>query len=266
VGWIADLLRRDGATVVVEPWSFPRWDATWRAELNGQEIESCPRYYSCIGTFGPDQIDVVATPHTGGLLEAKNVRVPTGPIDVTARPVMQVPGMFAGREADVRCSIVSAQIIEGHSANVLASWGGAFADADIVIGTPISGWFACASERASGIAVARWISRSLAEQGHRVALVATSGHELFNLGLTHHLATHEMPRGVIVHIGASVGACRFGGGADELSDMVFLTANRAIESGALVDVGFRARSAGADPAEWIGEATQWCTTGRPLLS
>ena len=60
----------------------------------------------------------------------------------------------------------------------------------LILSTPRSGWFRCAAERGSGLAVwlslARWLARG--QQGVNIELLATSGHEYEYLGGEHYLA------------------------------------------------------------------------------
>jgi len=80
----------------------------------------------------------------------------------------------------------------------------------LILSTPRSGWFTCAAERGSGLAVwlhlARWLARS--HLGVNVELLATSGHEYEYLGGEHYLT--EAPKPVQtklwMHIGASAAA------------------------------------------------------------
>jgi hypothetical protein len=259
----------------VDPWSFPRWTATWAAELDGQPIDALPLFYESTGSFDAASIDVVATEHPGGLLTVKNRHALPETI-AASRATMFVPGRFAGRTKDVRAQIIDARIATGHSVNVSASYGCEFADAQVLIATPLSGWFHCASERGTGIAVARDLARSLAEEGYRVALLGTSGHELFNIGLEHYLANHAVHAPVIVHVGASVGARSPQAAPNDpqpeimpdvaLSDSVYVTSNQPDRGASLAACGFRHRTVANDPKLWIGEGTRWCTQNRPLLS
>jgi hypothetical protein len=81
---------------------------------------------------------------------------------------------------------------------------------DLILSTPRSGWFGCAAERGSGLAVwlslARWLSR--ANLGVNVELLATSGHEYDYLGGEHYLSVAPKPAEtrLWVHIGASAAA------------------------------------------------------------
>jgi hypothetical protein len=81
----------------------------------------------------------------------------------------------------------------------------------IVISTPRSGWFGCAAERGSGLAIwlslAHWLART--NHGVNVELLATSGHEYEYVGGEHYLA-EAAPKPAAtklwVHIGASAAA------------------------------------------------------------
>ena len=81
----------------------------------------------------------------------------------------------------------------------------------LVISTPRSGWFGCAAERGSGLAVWLWLARWLARNRRRVnvELLATSGHEYEYLGGEHYLAggpPSPASTKLWVHIGASAAA------------------------------------------------------------
>ncbi len=85
------------------------------------------------------------------------------------------------------------------------------ADKTLVISTPRSGWFGCAAERGSGLAIWLWLAQGLARTNHRVniELLATSGHEYEYLGGEHFLAEAAPPPAATklwVHIGASAAA------------------------------------------------------------
>lgn len=79
----------------------------------------------------------------------------------------------------------------------------------LVLSTPRSGWFRCAGERGSGLAVwlllARWAAR--ATSGVNLALVATSGHEYEYAGGERYLRTLAPPpaeTALWTHLGANV--------------------------------------------------------------
>lgn len=81
----------------------------------------------------------------------------------------------------------------------------------LVLSTPRSGWFGCAGERGSGLAVwmllSAWAART--RMPINLALVATSGHEYEYAGGEHYIA-HVAPKpaetALWVHVGANVAA------------------------------------------------------------
>jgi hypothetical protein len=78
----------------------------------------------------------------------------------------------------------------------------------VILSTPRSGWFTCAAERGSGLAVWLWLAHWLARTNHgvNVELLATSGHEYEYVGGEHYLAEAAPPPAATklwVHIGAS---------------------------------------------------------------
>jgi hypothetical protein len=276
VEWLDALLRSDGALTERQQWEFPQWSANWSAELDGSAIDCLPIFYSGVGTFGPPNITITPTAHSHGLFSVKNVR-PSN-VAVGSRPTMQVAGCYAGREQEIRAHITEAKIMQGSSSNILATYGCSLDTAEVLIGTPTSGWFSCASERGTGIAVARWLARTLAAEGKRVALLATSGHELFNIGLQRFLETWpstQVPRctpKAIVHIGASVGARNYAPvdlvRTPAFSDTLFAITNQVDSppTAALAALGFHPRIGTTDPKMWVGEGTNWCALDLPLLS
>ena len=101
--------------------------------------------------------------------------------------------------------------VPSQSSNVLARWSGSdAAAAPVVVTTPRSCWWQCASERGGGIAAWLEVARKVveAEPIRPVWFVAFSGHELGHLGSDAFLERRPaMPKQAHtwVHIGANVG-------------------------------------------------------------
>jgi hypothetical protein len=81
----------------------------------------------------------------------------------------------------------------------------------VVVTTPISGWFACAVERGSGVALflelARWAAKG--DSKYSYLFLGNSGHELDNLGAHHTLDKYAPPVEDVacwIHLGASIAA------------------------------------------------------------
>lgn len=82
----------------------------------------------------------------------------------------------------------------------------------IVISTPKSGWFRCAGERGSGIAIWLGLARWLATTERHVVLLAATGHEFDGYGgrqFTETLAPKPADTALWLHIGANVAAYDF---------------------------------------------------------
>lgn len=112
----------------------------------------------------------------------------------------------------------------------------------VVVMTPRSGWWQCASERGGGLACWLEIMRAVADvrPERTVRFIASSGHELGHLGLDSFL--HEEPTiiksaAAWVHLGANIGAA---GGRTRLQssgDDIEALAEAAMQSaGARIDV------------------------------
>ena len=132
-----------------------------------------------------------------------------------SQPVLSV----AGREAEIlRAAVgqpVSVHLVgtttTGTASNVVATRrrpGQA-----VVLSTPKSGWFRCAGERGSGLAIwlglARWLA---AETDHNLVLLATSGHEFDGYGGRRALETFAPTPAetkLWLHLGANVAAYGF---------------------------------------------------------
>ncbi|MBM4384560.1 MAG: M28 family peptidase [Deltaproteobacteria bacterium] len=136
-----------------------------------------------------------------------------------ATPVVQLAGSHtfaveegarAGAQAHV---VVLAERVPAYALNVTARIRGADAEAaPLVVMTPRSGWWACASERGGGLAAFLEIARALYDAPPRrdVVFVASSGHELGHLGLHAWLAAHPVLASAQawLHLGANFAAAR----------------------------------------------------------
>lgn len=199
-----------------------------------------------------------------GEIVLRNAERPLDPIEL---PVLQVSPQHAepllsavGSKVDSEVTlIVDGGRVDAPAHNVVASVPGADPDAaPVVLMTPKSGWYTCAAERATGIAV--WIEvagRIAASPGRRTLnLVASSGHELHHLGLEHYIeALGESARDVHawMHLGASIGARdgtpRYAASDDEC----FRIATDALEAHGIEREAFPVGSAGFGEARNIGE-------------
>jgi uncharacterized protein (TIGR03382 family) len=135
-------------------------------------------------------------------------------------PVLQVArreaSMLLARSGESRTArlIVDFERRPARATNVVALLKARDADGLVVVMTPKSGWFTCASERGGGIAIAMALASSLAALTVRrknVLFLFTSGHELSQCGLASYLRDNPSVREgaeTWVHLGASIGARR----------------------------------------------------------
>ena len=168
---------------------------------------------------------------------------------------------------------ISARIVSGRTSNIIGRIG-AGPDRDrILLTTPLSGWFRCAGERGTGIAVMLAVAKQLAADGVSLLVNGNSGHELVDLG-AHHFAETKPAARAIFHFGASVAAGERDGGDLRLTDGLRVRA-WVPGAGAALAAAFEALgktpvviadAEHARPDSWVGEARVWCTLDRPLIS
>lgn len=174
---------------------------------------------------------------------ADSFRSPFGP------PVLQV----ASEEASflTACAVAGAEaVLTAHvertpaeAVNVVATVSGIDRDAaPVVVMTPRSGWWGCASERGGGIACWLEIMRAMrdAEPARDVVFVASSGHELGHLGIDNFI---ERRPGIVpaakawIHLGANIGAAQGPGNNVQASDdeMEAMLAEAMTKAGLAID-------------------------------
>lgn len=164
-------------------------------------------------------------------------------------PVLQVSSEEAGSLAGLAHNgsevslIAQVKRTPAEAFNVLAIIPGTQRDLPpLVIMTPRSGWWTCASERGGGIAC--WLEVMRAVRDSKAArdmmFVASSGHELGQLGIEIHA---ERRPGLIqhsrawIHFGANIGAAQDPGNTIQASDdeMEHMLAERLSAAGLAID-------------------------------
>lgn len=303
ISWFADAASTRGGVVERLPWTFDRYDVTWRVTLDGDEIPSLPLFYQGTGrvhTRSPyrasvevapsrqpaeaaieevlrrtrdehAEVAVIATAGTGGRLIAPN----RAPHALEGPPAVLVPGRYSEHLAEAAIEVdLDARITPGQSENMIARFGEG--ERPLLIGTPLSGWFACAGERGTGIALALELARAAAAYCP-VILLGTTGHELHNEGLKLWLQG-KIPRPrAVLHIGASVAAgesdgsnppAEFSQHRSCVNSLEGPAADRVAEAAAAIGLQPRTvpRAEARNPDRWIGEAQEWCAIDAPLLS
>jgi hypothetical protein len=303
VDWFEAALRGRGATTSRWAYDYPRYD--WRASVSvdGQPIETIPLYYEGVGELATDApfVRPVTLPSNFdkadlgvALQEAKasGLRLavfltfgrfgnqPPRPalIGVNVDPDKPTTGLptllVSGVHLDAMASgavtaSISAKRVPDRAENVIGRMGSGDG-APLVITTPLTGWFTCAGERGTGIAVALELANQFAAE-MPVVVIATTGHELENYGIRQQLKAGLgfTPRAVI-HIGASLAAGWFppGAGSLQLFPGRLVASNRLMEPGSPLAAAASAGGFQIAP-RFFGEAVEW--TGHlpaavPLLS
>jgi hypothetical protein len=292
VDWFADELVARGAVVERRTFDFEQYSVDWEVAIDGEAVTSLPLFYQGVGNaetsaparaavdaFGllvsggddvpatEGEVLVVATTGADGRLVVPNRKplLRPGPF------VLLIPGALADGIDDASITVrIEASMVDGRSANVLGRFGNS--ERPLVVATPLSGWFRCAGERGTGIALALDIASAIAPE-HPVVVAGTSGHELVDLGLQRFLTGGRPDACAVLHIGASAAAAQSPTQPVELSTGRFARAAVPDQAGiaeALAPAGltptFIDADAARDPASWAGEAREWCGLGVPLVS
>jgi hypothetical protein len=309
IDWFAAELQRRGGRVTRQHFTFDRYDATSLVTIDGREVPSMPLYYEGVGKAVSDRpfvaaVDVLARDRASDALtkaiaqaqsEGATVAViatvnPLGQLQTPNRepkigsglPVVLVPGDVADKLKTGKVHVsFTGKIVLGRSANVVGAFGAA-SNSPIVVATPLSGWFTCAAERGTGIAVALALAKRLAP-GHSVLVVGTPGHEiLHHIGLEAFLKRNKLDPALVIHLGANValgtkdpatGKFRLAPGAKDRTRLpaAFRTANVRMDPAiferlkpVLATVDLPAR---LNPPAWAGEGELWAAAVHsPLMS
>jgi len=297
--WLVDELRSRGGEAALEPVAFQRYLADWSVTIDGDEVEALPLFYEATGDVqsasparwsafapagsgpmgvtgslaeggvDPGGIVVAATQNLMGFLGVSN-RVPEIGSGVH---VLQVAGEYGGTlgEGTPVTARIAARIEPATCPNVIARFGDVDDATELtILTTPISGWFQCAGERGTGIAIALEVATRLAEEGPVLFLGAT-GHELGAFGAAEfHRAWGDRAH-TLLHIGANAG-CDWQQSdlldAPNHSNMAArLAADDRLTEGtvaAFARAEIPVDTPPRDRSQWFGEAADWLDAPRLL--
>jgi hypothetical protein len=157
----------------------------------------------------------VVTDNPLGELVAYNAlpKAPPWPVPVAAVAGREGPALLAAAQAGAAARLrIAGEMRPGRAENVVARRPGP--GKPLIVSTPKSGWFTCAGERGSGLAIWLGLARRLAaRRDANLVLVAASGHEFDGYGgrlFAEHLAPSPPEARGWVHIGANVASYDFG--------------------------------------------------------
>lgn len=294
--WFADELAKRGARVDKIPYRFERYMTDCRLTAHGSEIETLPLYYEAIGKvrsshlhvaelvfvsnlLSAPQLDdvitrarlsgadaaILATTGGGGRLVAPN-RTPTLG---SGFPTVLVPGSALQTLTQAPSHLeFEAWLEQAESATVVGHLGQRDPPSPVVLTTPLSGWFHCAGERGTGIAIALQLAEKLAERWP-VMVVGTTGHELHYLGLRRFMAGHAPRPSAVIHLGASLAVTVSDSGgpyAFTSTRQALTTADDSLAKRLEVILAPARFPVRPNPSQWRGEGQAWLHLGTPLLS
>lgn len=293
--WMAEELTARGLTVRPEPVPFERWVAESSLTCGGEALDHLAVPYEWEGRLDTTSVAVLESddPHHGGRPEALAEPIataqaagadalivptvhPEGSLravnrnptaDASGFPVILVAGRDAARVRDSALRLtIDASTEPATTTNLIGRSG--LAGPPLLLTTPLTGWFGCAGERGTGVAVLLHLVEALADLP--LLVNATGGHELTWFGAQRWVeANTGTDAAAVVHVGASVGVVEPGPGSDRelISTRTARTSlsspQAATMSEILASVGLDLRS---DSESWLGEAQSFCHLGIPLLS
>jgi hypothetical protein len=302
--WFADRLRALGAEVELRPYELEQWLPEWTVTVDGGPVDAVPLWYRGLGEVSTDEV-WAATVEVGNNLDAhlldaeieradaagaaaivlgtrglvdaaiacnRSPRVASGaPVLLIAAGALAPFDVLGGPSSGGRVSVAfSATSKTGMAANVIGRFGAPDETGEaLVLATPLSGWFTCAGERGTGIAVLLSVLEGLLAEGRRdLLVVGTTGHELGFYGLEQLLDTWKLAPKAVLHVGASVAA------ADPAADGTLQPSGTRVAMmsdverspavmQALAPASLRVLSGGRG---YMGEAELWSRLGCQLLS
>ena len=294
VVWMAAALEQAGLVVEGRTAPYPGWTGRSELHVDGEPLDHLLVPYGWNGSV--DTADVVVgsfDPRSGGLPSVLDDAVAAH--DTGGRPLLlttdhpddELVGvnrhdlgvrwshpvvLCAGREldrlqrGDLRLR-AEGRAHDAHATNLVASNG--VDGRPLVLTTPVNGWFGCAGERGTGIAVLLELVGRLADLP--LLVLATTGHELGYFGVRALMPwLQDQQVTATFHIGASV-AVLAGDVADPdrplASTRVAFTSLSADEAPPVAEsLTPAALSLIPDTDRWLGEATVLSELPVPLLS
>lgn len=290
--WLAGRLADLGLTVDVEPFEYERWVCESDLLADGEAVDHLPVFYEFTGrveTTSPEVVEidtvfggipsvldgpigatlerggealVIATEHPDGALVAVNRMPDAG----SGLPTVLVPGREYERLRGAKVELtMDARLVAGQTATLLGST--PVSGSRLMLTTPLTGWFRCAGERGTGIAVLLDLITRLTDLP--LAVVATTGHELDYLGARRWSRTTDLDPAAVLHLGASIAVDEpASDGTRIFSDLRRARTNLgADESAAMESALSPARLPLTSAArEFFGEASVFSDFEVPLLS
>ncbi len=300
VDWLVSLLGEKGAEVTRHAYTFPLFTGEARGEGSAEGVPLEPLYYSATGEHSDDdahvacigfdeshgdgtiaqalakivqdtraaraRIALVATRSpTGSLCAINRAPQPPGEVAICLAPGRALEQLSRSR-AGVR---YSATISTGRSENVSAFFAcGKSERAPLLVTTPLSGWFACAGERGTGLAIAVSVAEALSRQVP-VLLVIPTGHELGYFGAARFVETFQQEISGVLHLGSCLAdktALSERGAMMSVSNLQGAAFETVCDGLRPLGIAPHQPNAPRTPEEWVGESELWAPRGDPMIS
>lgn len=301
VEWLSHEFASRGATVSLQEYDIDRFDSKATVRIDGVEVPSIPLYYQAVGHVSSDKpyhgdvevsdnraatlealltgarqakatAAVFATTGAGGhlMVTNRNPKLGEGPA------TMLIPGSLASKLAKGKVSVeYDASITPAKTANLIARFGDQGQQMPLIITTQMNGWFKCAGQHGSSIAIALEVASALSKMGP-VIVIATSGSELNAAGVRYYMRNNPLKPQGILYLGSNLASAKPDKtGKLVLADKLSVTTslggqNMAKVSKAVKDltdkVKFNLDADAKSPDMWRGESRVWCRFDAPLLA
>ena len=292
-GWLFTYLTQTAKSVNYFSFDYLHFDAETSLRLNRRLIPSMPMYYQAEGEYrdkskiatatvevtpnegiafktiqslaqqaerNSHDALVVATHCANDSLYAFNV-IPTL---INTIPVVLVPGTeYECLDQEELRLDYAARVCQRSANNIVGLFGSVGIKAPIVITTPITGWFECAGERGTGIALAISLAQEIS-QHHPVELVLASGHELGYLGGFNYVDGLSDSPAAVIHLGSSLATLN--SSLEAWSNLDSIGCER-LEDVLLEDgIPLHRIKNPSRSDDWVGEAECWAKFNCPKLS
>ena len=293
IEWASDALSERGGRVSHYAYTFPKFRQRTEVVVDGDIIPSLALFYSATGRYSAEMpavrpvkmdpsldngtmevdsaggLSLLATKGPTGLLYAPNRLI--GPAD--GAPAILVSGTATETLMNGQVSaFFEADVVEGHSRNIVARFGPDRAP-DVLLASTLSGWFAAAGDRGTGLALLLELARQLSED-MSLTVVLTTGHELGYVGAWNlaKLGVLDQPR-VMMYLGSSLATLH---ASPSMSQFYWRNIAASVDKSGQQRLQELAEEfplrelrllGNQDPRErWMGEARVWSSFGVPAVS
>lgn len=292
--WFADQLTSRGLATEIESVPFDRWVSTSTLHVAGEEVEHLALLTPWTGSVNTSNVNVQDfNPRSGGFPTLVNEPLSlaiasgaTAAVFCTTHPEGSLVGV--NREPDIPGTpafpavLVAGErlqaCVEGPirlffeakidpsatTSNVIGRRG---SGTPVVLTTPLTGWFGCAGERGTGIAVLLDLIDRLVDVP--LLVVGTGGHELGCFGAHRLVENGNIDARAVVHLGASIAVEEPNpdGGRRLASTRVAMTTLNNDNAEPVAAALQNARlNLTPSATSWLGEGNAWKHLHLPMLS